>query len=333
MSRLRFLALATSVLAALAVASPAFGHQFAPALLELEEQDGGRVAVYWKQPVQRVQGSQLRPVLPVECQGLGEPEVEREATGLKARWQMDCPGGLAGKTIGVEGIAASQADVLLRVALHDGRNLRQVLKADAPTFEIGDDDGRLGVFAGYAALGVEHILGGWDHLLFVLALVLLIGGWGKRLVWTITAFTLGHSVTLGLAVLGWVSMPQGPIEVAIAFSIYWLAIELAASVRGVTTFTQRASWAVASGFGLLHGLGFAGALREVGLPATEIPLALFSFNVGIEVGQLAFVGIVLLVAAGLQRLPLAWPVWSRLVPAYGIGSMAIFWCLERLPIF
>ena len=173
-----------------------------------------------------------------------------------------------------------------------------------------------------------NILRGWDHLLFVLALVLLVG-WGRSLAWTITSFTAGHSITLALASLGVVHVPQAPIEAAIALSIYFLAVELTSARRGKQTLTQRAPWAVAAGFGLLHGLGFAGALAEVGLPTAEIPLALFSFNVGIELGQLAFVGAVLLVAAALRRVPVAWPQWAKAVPAYGIGTMATFWFLQR----
>jgi hydrogenase/urease accessory protein HupE len=320
--------LAWAILITLAAAVPALAHQFAPALLEIEELSADESAVSWKQPAVRVQGSQLRPVLPVECEGIGDPQVQREGTGMRARWRMRCPGGLAAKSVGVEGIAGSQADVLLRVTLRDGRRLRHVLKAEAPSFRIDADSSRTGVFKDYAALGVQHILTGRDHLLFVLALVLLVG-WGRSLAWTITAFTAGHSVTLALAALGVVHVPQAPIEAAIALSIYFLAVELTSARRGARTLTQRAPWAVAAGFGLLHGLGFAGALAEVGLPTAEIPLALFSFNVGIELGQLAFVGAVLLVIAALRKMPLAWPRWAKAVPAYGIGTMAAFWFLQR----
>lgn len=312
----------------LAVAAPALAHQFAPALLEIEEKSADEANVRWKQPAVRVQGSQLRPVLPVECEGLGDPKVQKEGTGVRASWRMRCPGGLAGKSVGVEGIAGSQADVLLRITLRDGRRIRHVLKPEAPSFKIDADSSRAGVFKDYAALGVQHILLGWDHLLFVLALVLLVG-WGRSLLWTITSFTAGHSVTLALASLGFVHVPQAPIEAAIALSIYFLAVELTSVRKGVPTLTQRAPWAVAAGFGLLHGLGFAGALAEVGLPTAEIPLALFSFNVGIELGQLAFVGAVLLVTAAIRKVPVAWPQWAKAVPAYGIGTMAAFWFLQR----
>ncbi len=307
---------------------PAAAHQFAPALLELEERPDDLISVRFKQPIVRVQGSQLRPVLPVECAGVGNPVVTQEGTGIKARWEIRCPNGLTGKTVGVEGIATSQAEVLLRVALRDGRKLRQVLTAQAPSCKISAERGRLGVFSSYGGLGVEHILTGWDHLLFVLALVLLVG-WGRSLLWTITAFTLGHSITLALASVGLVSVPQGPMEAAIALSIYVLAVELTARGRG-PTLTQRWPWLVASGFGLLHGLGFAGALSEVGLPAGEIPLALFAFNLGIELGQLAFVAAVLLLMRALKALPVAWPRWATAVPAYAIGSLAVYWFCERV---
>jgi len=317
-----------ALLLILAATAPALAHQFAPALLEIEERSADEAAVKWKQPAVRVQGSQLRPVLPVECEGLGDSEVKQEGTGIRASWKIRCPGGLTGKLVGVEGIAGSQADVLLRIALRDGRHIRHVLKAEAPSFRIDADSSHTGVVKDYAALGVRHILLGWDHLLFVLALVLLVG-WGKSLVWTVTAFTAGHSVTLALASLGLVHVPQAPIEAAIALSIYFLAVELISARQGKRTLTQRAPWAVAAGFGLLHGLGFAGALSEVGLPTAEIPLALFSFNVGIELGQLAFVAAVLLVAAALRKIPVAWPRWTKAVPAYGIGAMAAFWFLQR----
>ena len=314
---------------ALALASTAAAHRFAPALLELRELEAGRVAVSWKQPLIRVMGSELRPVLPPECSGIGEPRVERDGTGMRASWELACPTGLVGRTLGVEGIAGSRADVLVRVALEDGRSFRSVLTGDSNSFVVPENEGKLGVFRGYTVLGVDHILGGWDHLLFVLGLVLLVG-WGRPLLWTVTAFTLGHSVTLALAVLGFVSVPQAPIEAAIALSIYFLAVELVRSYAGRDTLVQRAPWLVAGGFGLLHGLGFAGALTKVGLPPEEIPLALFSFNVGIELGQLLFVAAVVLAWVALRRLALPWPRWSVYVPAYGIGSLAAFWFFERL---
>ena len=320
---------ALALIAALLVPALLDAHQFAPALLEVQEHEPGRAAVTWKQPAVRVQGSRLRPVLPGSCQGVGTPVVTRAGTGILARWEIACPGGLVGKTLGVEGIATSGADVLLRVAMADARSFRRVLTPDQPSFLVPSVDSRLRVVWSYARLGVEHILTGWDHLLFVLGLVLLVGR-GRTLFWTITAFTVGHSMTLVLASLGLVRVPQAPMEAAIALSIYVLAVELVRSRGGRRTLVQRAPWLVAGGFGLLHGLGFAGALAEVGLPQGEIPLALFAFNVGIEVGQLAFVALVLVAMAGLRRLPVRWPRWAPALPAYAIGSLAIYWFLERL---
>ena len=307
----------------------ALAHQFAPALLELEEISADRADVSWKQPIVRVQGSRLRPVLPVECEGIGDPVVKREGTGVRATWTIHCPHGLSGKTVGVEDVGSSRADVLLRVALHDGRSLRQVLTADAPSFTIPETAGQLGVLTSYGLLGIKHILTGWDHLLFVLGLLLIVG-WGRSLLWTITAFTAGHSVTLALAALGLIGVPQAPIEAGIALSIYFLAVELARSLGGAKTITQRAPWAVSFTFGLLHGLGFAGALAEVGLPQNEIPAALFAFNVGIEIGQLAFIAAVLALQATLAVLPALQPRWSKLIAAYAIGSVAMYWFFERV---
>lgn len=203
------------------------------------------------------------------------------------------------------------------------------LKADQPTFVVPERQTVMTVAAAYTRIGIEHILSGWDHLLFVLALVLLIGR-GRRLLWTVTAFTLGHSVTLALAVLGFVKFPPQPIEAAIALSIYLLAAELARRNADRKILMDRMPWIVAGGFGLPHGLGFAGALEQVGLPQDEISLALFAFNVGIELGQLAFVALVLLTWAALRAIPLEWPCWAPRAPAYGIGSLAAYGFFERV---
>lgn len=317
------------VLAVLSGIDAAHAHQFAPSLLDLHETGPDRAAVSWKQPIARVQGSRLQPMLPAQCKGIGDPNVERAGTGMIATWEIACPDGLVGKTVGVDGIPESRADVLLRVELADGRSFRQVLTAEVPSFEITTDVDRFGVLGAYIGLGVEHILTGWDHLLFVLGLVLLVG-LGRSLLWTITAFTLGHSLTLALASLGFVRFPQGLIEAGIALSIYLLAVEILRDRMGYKTLMKRAPWVVAACFGLLHGLGFAGALAEVGFPPGDIPLALLSFNIGIELGQLAFIAVVILVMAALRLVPARWPPWVEAVPAYGIGSVAVFWVFERL---
>jgi hydrogenase/urease accessory protein HupE len=230
-----------------------------------------------------------------------------------------------------------------------------MLRPDAPSFVFTKAAGPAA--GGYFVLGVEHILLGIDHLLFVLALVLIVRGVGL-LVKTITAFTLAHSITLGLATLGVVNMPSAPVEAVIALSIVFVASEilrlrsagfsplqrssewnaksvsLTASHPGVKgpegrapSLTARAPWLVAGAFGLLHGFGFAGALSEVGLPANDIPLALLFFNVGVEAGQLAFVVVVLGVIALLRCVRM--PEWSPKLAPYAIGSLAIYWVIER----
>ena len=312
----------------LLVSEEAHPHAFAPSLLAVEETSEGRVAVRWKQPVKRVSGSALRPVFPEGCEPVEGAHSYREGTGIVVEWMLACPGTLSGATVGVAGLESGRSSVVLRVGLAEGRSFQTLLGPAQPDFEIPLDEGRFAVVRSYASLGFDHILSGIDHLLFVLCLVLLVGR-GRKLLWTVTAFTVGHSITLALAVLELVVIPQSPIEAAIALSIVVLAAEIVRKQQGQTTAVERAPWLMAGAFGLLHGLGFAGALAEIGLPAGEIPLALFSFNVGIEAGQLFFVALVLLVWAGARRIPFRWPAGLLYVPAYSIGALAAFWFVDR----
>jgi hydrogenase/urease accessory protein HupE len=185
-------------------------------------------------------------------------------------------------------------------------------------------------------LGIEHILSGIDHLLFVLALVLLVHG-PRRLLATITAFTAAHSLTLAGATLGWVHVPGPPVEASIALSIVFVASEIVHTRQGRDSVTQHYPWVVAFTFGLLHGFGFAGALAQVGLPQSSIPIALLFFNVGVEIGQLLFVGAVLAVIAVAwragQRLRLSLPAWHWRIAPYAIGALASFWLIERIAAF
>jgi hypothetical protein len=229
----------------------------------------------------------------------------------------------------LNGLDASPADALLRVELADGRHVQAVLRGSQPFYVIPARSSRLDVAVDYARLGVEHMGGGLDHLLFVLGLLLLVRGRVKAVVQTVTAFTVGHSVTLSLAVLGFVRFPVALIELAIAGSVFLLAAELARGPGAPPSRLRRFPWAMAGAFGLLHGFGFAGALAEIGLPSSEIPLSLFAFNLGIELGQLAFVGAVLAAWTFATRVRVPVPSWSHAVPAYGIGCLAAYWCLER----
>jgi hydrogenase/urease accessory protein HupE len=309
-------------------AAPATAHRLAPSLLELRELGAGRVSVHWRTPLLQPSGVDLRPRLPDHCERATGVSVERDATGASVRWSEECGApGLVGARIGIAGLAESRTAALVRVELADGRRVQAVLDGERATLTIEARARPLAVLKDYVGLGLGHILTGPDHLLFVLGLVLLVSG-GRALILTVTAFTAGHSATLSLAVLGFVSFPTRPIEIGIAASILVLAVEL--TREGAASRLRRSPWLMALGFGLLHGLGFAGALAEAGLPGDEIPLALLGFNVGIELGQLLFVAAVLVVRAALRPLLWAGPRWLAHVPVYAIGSLGAFWCFERI---
>jgi hydrogenase/urease accessory protein HupE len=310
--------------------TPLASHPLDPALLELRESADGQVALLWRVPRAQPTNAPLRPTLPARCASRTEPSVSETASAtLTIRWHVDCgPGSLVGEHVGVEGLRERKTEALVRIHLADGRLIQTVLRGDESLFRVPDRGSRFGVIKSYLALGFEHILTGLDHLAFVLGLVLLVRG-RRRLLWTITAFTLGHSVTLSLAVLGLVRVPQAPVEALIAASIFVVAVELSRDGQR-EHWMRRMPWLMAVIFGLLHGLGFAGALAQVGLPAEEIPLALVAFNVGIELGQLIFVAVVLAARAGLHALPGRWPIAAAPVPAYTIGALAAFWVIDRV---
>lgn len=317
------------VVAALAPAGAARAHPLAPALLELHERPGGIVDVVWKTSSLKVPGTNVRAVLPEDCPPTAGVDAVEAPDSITNRWTIDCgEQGLVGRSVEVEDLAAARIDVLVRLSLADGRSMNFVLRSSQPSLVVPERAHPLDVAADYARLGVEHILGGPDHLLFVFGLVLLVGGFGL-LVKTVTAFTVGHSITLTLAVLGFVRYPSTLIEVLIALSVFLLAVELARRATPKPTLMRRFPWLIAGCFGLLHGLGFAGALSEVGLPSEEIPIALLTFNVGIEIGQIAFVLVVVTARALLGSLAASLPAWARQAPLYVMGSLAAFWCFER----
>jgi hydrogenase/urease accessory protein HupE len=322
----RLLLFATVLVAALPLR--AFAHALSPMLLDLREQEPGRFAVLWKSSPLRLPGSEVTPVLPAHCTAQGEATAEEVEASLLRRWTIDCgQGGLVGAQVGFSGLGPAKVDGLVRIALADGRLVRGVVRAGASTLTVPEAESAPTLIAAYIRLGFAHIITGLDHLLFVFGLLLLVRD-PRLLVKTITAFTLGHSVTLSLAALGYVHFPSRPIEVVIALSVFLLAVELTRDAQGETLMRRR-PWAVALGFGLLHGLGFAGALAEVGLPQNEIPLALFSFNIGIEIGQLAFVFTVLALRRLLRPATIALPRWAEMIPLYAMGSLAAYWVLER----
>jgi hydrogenase/urease accessory protein HupE len=305
---------------------------FRPAYLELREIGDDRYDVMWKVPAQGQARLAVTVRLPADARQLSTPQGFFNDGSFIERWRIERPGGLAGATLRVEGIAATVTDVIVRIERLDGTSQVERLLPERPEFTVRAATDAGEVAWSYFVLGVEHILGGIDHLLFVLALLLIVRG-GRRIVATITAFTVAHSITLVSATLGWVLVPGPPVEATIALSIVFVAAEVVHGLRGKPGLTARAPWLVAFTFGLLHGFGFAGALAEVGLPQKAIPVALLMFNVGVEVGQLLFVGAVLVVHAGLSRLPQARARWATLAVPYTIGGVAMFWVIERIAAF
>ncbi len=321
--------LALVVLAGLAlVPAPAPAHPLAPSLLEVRVGEDASLDVLWKMPSRGIPGLRLLPQFPSFCRASGRPQVIEGPDYLISKLVLECgESGIVGAEISVAGLESAPTEVLLRVVLADGKVITRVLRRGDASFTIPSEQGPLFVARDYAALGMDRIAGGLDHLLFVFGLCLLVGGF-RALAGTVTAFTLGHSITLSVAALDLVRVPSAPVEVAIAASVVALAVELARRPVGPTLLRSR-PWLAAAGFGLLHGLGFAGALREVGLPQADIPLALASFNVGIEAGQLVFVVVVVALRAVALRVFSDAPEALRLAPVYGMGSLAAMWMFER----
>ena len=307
-------------------------HLFAPSLLKLSELSPQSYNVVWKTPVKTISNIPLRPIWPEGCETQTESTARTEGTGIVSSWQLVCDSshdeGLVGQLLGVSGLGANQVSAMVILNLRDGRHYQQVLTAETPQFRVPLEPVQSQVMTEYSVLGAEHIWTGIDHLMFVFGLLLLVGfGAGWRLIGTLTAFTLGHSITLSLVTLGFLTFPVPLVEFAIALSIFILALELARSDKG--GLFRRYPWWLAGSFGLLHGMGFAGALAEVGLPQGSVPLSLLFFNLGIEIGQIIFI-LLLLGAWQLVKRPLL-PWQERLlpVPVYALGGLSFMWCIER----
>jgi hypothetical protein len=319
------LQIAGALASLLVLAAPALGHRLAPSYLSLVEGDNGQVVVTWKTPRVVSRGTRTEPIVP--CPPIEDAAQSIEGTAFIARWTADCSGtSLVGAVLGVEGLSGSGTDALVHVILADGREMRAILTADTPHYTIPEQESWFDVGVGYVTLGFEHLASGLDHILFVIGLLALLSA-SRRLLLAISAFTLGHSFTLAIAALDLVRVPSGPVELGIAATLVMLAVELARPEKK-SLLRSHPGW-MPFGFGLLHGLGFAGALAELGLPQQAIPLALFSFNVGIELGQIALVLLALPVLIGLERLTKNSPVAMHEIPATVIGSLGVYWGLQR----
>ncbi len=330
-----FLLFLLTVATALAIAGPASADDFRPAYLQLNQTGNDRYDVLWKVPaLDEDRLIKVRPEFPPGTEAVSPLHTSFAGGAAVQRWRIQVPGGLEGKSIEFRGLAETRMDVLARLTRADGSVQLDRVMAFDPQFVVKSTPGSFEVVQTYTVLGVEHILTGFDHLCFVLAIVLLVRG-HRRLFWTVTAFTVAHSLTLALATLGVVHVPRPPVEATIALSIVFVASEIIQKHRGREGLAARQPWLVAFAFGLLHGLGFAGALAEVGLPQNSIPLALLFFNVGVEIGQLLFIGAVLAVARLLTLLATNRFDLQRLapVPAYLIGGVASYWAIERISNF
>ena len=326
------LMLMTLIVGALGFSGASQGHALQPGYLQLRPIGTELYGVLWKIPAVAGRRMAIAARLPEHCEPRTPGQPIWDGTAYVSRWTATCPGGIEGGLVQIDGLDLTSTDVLVRLDRGDGTSQAHRLTASDPSFTVPLQPDRLDVMRTYLALGVEHILLGIDHLLFVLALLLLVKG-ARRVVATITAFTVAHSLTLAGATLGLVHMPGPPVEAAIALSIVIVAMEIVNSQRGKPGLTERRPWLVAFAFGLLHGFGFAGALGEVGLPPASIPIALLFFNVGVEIGQLLFIAVVFAVVALARRLGVPYPGWARAVPPYAIGSVAVFWLFARIAAF
>jgi hydrogenase/urease accessory protein HupE len=330
------------VLAGLQLASAvtARAHEARPGFLELRQMGPETWSFLWKRPTGGEVEIQIAPVIPKDCrlatQDREPPPYGRRSSGgeqlspgaVIVRGMLTCPGGLAGQTIAIDGLEATITDVLVRLHHADGRLESHLLRPATPSVTLGGITTATDRALSYVQLGVQHILLGVDHLLFVLGLMLIVSDrW--TLVKTITSFTLAHSITLAIATLGYARAPLPPLNAAIALSILFLGPEVMRAWRGETSFTIRHPWVVAFAFGLLHGFGFASGLTSMGLPKAEIPLALLLFNVGVELGQIAFVLLVILLERSFRVLEVHWPRLVERLPGYAVGTLGAYWTIQR----
>jgi hypothetical protein len=321
----------TWIFAAWGAASPVHAHESRPGYLRISETSRGQYEVLWKQPANGEYALRMSPIFPPECT-LSRADDRRLLPGaLLSRYGLACPNGLDGRTIAIAGLELTLTDVLVRLEKRDGTEETRLARAVEPSVTFGGGQGTASRAATYLRLGIEHILTGPDHLLFVLGLLMIVRGW--MLVKTISAFTLAHSLTLAAATLGSVSVPPQPLNAAIALSILFLGPEIVRARKGEASLTVRYPWVVAFAFGLLHGLGFASGLTAMGLPHAEIPLALLLFNCGVEVGQLAFVLLIIGLEWAFRALEIKWPRPLAELPTYTIGVLGAFWTFQRVAIW
>jgi len=306
---------------------PAHAHEVNPAYLELSEREEGIFDVVWKQPLKDGRRLRLEPYFPEACEPSPET-LERRAGSVVARWTINCT--LEDGALGIAGLDRTLTDVIVRIDRLDEPTATNILKPSSPSLNLGDETSSAPLFA-YLRIGVDHIIFGYDHLLFVLGLCLLVRP--ARLFLTISAFTVAHSITLGLSTLAGVTLPGPPVESVIAVSLVLLAREAINVQRGGASLTSQYPWVIAFGFGLIHGFGFAGALADIGLPADQEVWALLLFNLGVELGQVVFVIVLLGAGYALWRLVRSGLGVSKTLAAYLVGISGTIWMIERVTAF
>jgi len=317
-------------------AHAAVRHELQPGYLVLSLVETDVYSVLWKVPAAKGRPMAISALLPENCTLREAEKLAWNGSAYVARWRTRCTGGLEGGEIRIEGLEKTATDALVRFDFVNGVNEARRLTPGAPFFIVPSEPSRFQVAKTYLLLGGTHILFGFDHLLFVLALLLLVKG-KRRIITTVTAFTIAHSITLAVSTLGVFRIGGPPVEAAIALSIVFVASEIIQSRKGNPGLTERYPWVVAFTFGLLHGFGFAGALLKIGLPQRAIPEALLFFNIGVELGQLLFIAAMFALAAlarqVAQRVKLVQPKWAWRVLPYAIGCIAAFWVIERVVAF
>ncbi|MTI01897.1 HupE/UreJ family protein [Roseibium sp. RKSG952] len=312
--------------------SDADAHALDPGYLEIRQIASDTWSVHWRKPDVNGQPMAIDAVLPEGCTPARGPDPISDSRAWVSSWVVECRADIAGQPIKIEGLETQQNDVLVRLLPLESSPATLRFTSNATVQNIPSEQTTWSVFIAYFQLGFEHILEGWDHLLFVFALFILVRDpW--RLVGAVTAFTLAHSITLALATFGILNVPGPPVEAVIALSIVFLAMEIVKGREGRFRLSKQKPWIVCFGFGLLHGLGFAGALADIGLPADDIPAALLAFNLGVEAGQLCFIGVLALLVTTWRLIAAPISQGATVVAAYGIGSVSMYWLIERISGF